>query len=425
MAHSVSVVKGGRFVIQKIIPTQPLNDDSAAESSAFGFSDCATETTISLEKIQFALACDASDLGINPEFQKIRSKFDVHVFESLPSTSTQLWQMMSQGAGSGTVAIAQQQSCGRGQRGRSWQSEPGGLYLSLALEPDWPITHSAQLTCMSAWGIATAFNNLGLPIRIKWPNDLFFEGKKLGGILTETKLAQSTAERSTSKTQLNSPTHIKQAVIGVGINWHNLVPETGITLSKILELVSNSAARNKINCLEMLVALVLKGMLQGYFFQQQVGSQVFMKAYSDLLTQVGEIVSLNSGLLDLAVLAEQASGEKTLAHQSLNGQSLYMHLLDKQIDKQKKVDKQKKAPSERQGIVLEPTVKAQLAKRSGEIIGVSEEGYLKVALSKTSTSASVHGRAGPRELLTSPSADPSVGHIPEILLFKPSEIYIR
>lgn len=367
MAHSVSVVKGGRFVIDKIISTIPTQPDNAA-------TEAISTEAISLEKIQAAIATNNTDLGVMSEFRQIRPKFNVHVFESLPSTNTQLWQMMSQGAGAGTVAIAQQQSSGRGQRGRTWCSEPGGLYLSLALEPDWPITHSAQLTCMSAWGIAVAFNNLGLPIRIKWPNDLFFEGQKLGGILTETKLAQPIAHSSAlgtcSGAPTGAPTRIKQAVIGVGINWHNPVPETAITLSKILELMPESAAKNKINCLEVLAALVLKGILQGYFFQQRVGSQVFMKTYSNLLTQVGEIVSLDNTLLDRAVLHEQ--------------------------------------------------MKTQLVNRSGEIIGVSEEGYLKVAVLGIAKSAPLERPAEPSKL------EPSkrLGCISDVLLFKPSETYM-
>jgi BirA family transcriptional regulator, biotin operon repressor / biotin---[acetyl-CoA-carboxylase] ligase len=376
MAHSVSVVKGGRFVIDKIIstiPTQPDNATTEAIDEAIRTEAIRTEA-ISLEKIQAAIATNNTDLGVMSEFRQIRPQFNVHVFESLPSTNTQLWQMMSQGAGAGTVAIAQQQSSGRGQRGRTWCSEPGGLYLSLALEPDWPVTHSAQLTCMSAWGIAVAFNNLGLPIRIKWPNDLFFEGQKLGGILTETKLAQpiahSSALGSCSGAPTGAPTRIKQAVIGVGINWHNPVPETAITLSKILELMPESAAKNKINCLEMLAALVLKGILQGYFFQQRVGSQVFMKTYSDLLTQVGEIVSLDKNLLDRAVLNEQ--------------------------------------------------MKTQLVNRSGEIIGVSEEGYLKVAVLEATKSTPLEKLADPSKLAPSKR----LGCISDVLLFKPSETYM-
>ena len=324
-----------------------------------------------MKKIQAALESDGANLGIASEFRRVRSQFDVYVFESLPSTSTKLWEMLAAGAGAGTVAIARQQRSGRGQRGRIWQSEPGGLYLSLALEPDWPVNRSAQLTCLSAWGIATALRNLGVPVQIKWPNDLFFEGKKLGGILTETKLAQLTSSSSAALGSAQPSARIKQAVIGVGINWHNSVPATATTLSKILENLPPSS-KNKINCLEMLAALVLKGILQGYLFQQQVGSQVFMKAYSNLLTQVGKVVSLESSLLSL----NPASSATLLSKCQLTPR--------------------------------------QLENRSGEVVGVSEEGYLQVAL--------LH-------LDSEPSLKPArKGYkrdcIEDILLFKPSEIHI-
>jgi BirA family transcriptional regulator, biotin operon repressor / biotin---[acetyl-CoA-carboxylase] ligase len=406
-------------------------------------------TALSREKIQTAIAAHSRDFGIMPEFWQIRPKLDVHVFESLPSTNTRLWQMMSQGAGAGTVAIAQQQSSGRGQRGRVWCSQPGGLYLSLALEPDWPTAHSAQLTCISAWGIATALNNLGVPIRIKWPNDLFFEGQKLGGILTETKLAQSTGDFRALPTQLNAATRIKQAVIGIGINWHNSVPETAITLSKILKLMPDSAASSKINCLEVLAALVLKGILQGYFFQQRVGSQVFMKAYSNLLTQVGEVVSLDNSLLDLAVFNGSAKTQPLLPLSQARQEGS-----PKESAKQTPLAK---SPSDRKGTErtdvertdVERSLKAQLVNRSGEIIGVSEEGYLKVALlekvegvsqktsaeteeeaakesvKKTATKGSTHRHPDGKQSAPSSPNDLHSDHLPgcvaDILLLKPSE----
>lgn len=267
-----------------------------------GSSDVQSRYSLNADKVQNALLVDAADLGILPAFRQIQPKFDVHVFESLASTSTQLWRMLAAGAGAGTVVIAQHQSCGRGQRGRVWQSERGGLYLSLALEPDWSVTNGDQLTYLSAWGIATALNNLGLPVQIKWPNDLFFEGKKLGGILTETKL---TGTRSTDSLLGGSThaaqthvAHIKQAVIGVGINWHNPVPKTGITLVQVLEQVSRGSAHRVLDGLERLAAMVLKGILQGVFFYQQVGRQVFMKTYGDLLTPDSKIASLNQDLAD-------------------------------------------------------------------------------------------------------------------------------
>ncbi len=319
----------------------------------------------------------------------------MHTFEQVPSTNAKLWEMIAQGAKAGTVAIAQSQSSGKGQRGRFWQSDPGGLYLSLALEPDWPVTHSAQLTCISAWGIATAFNNLGLPIQIKWPNDLYFQGKKLGGILTETKLAPATSVTSALGDRTKAPPRIKQAVIGVGINWHNAVPSTGITLAQILKQMPESTAKNKINCLEMLAALVLKGILQGYFFQQRVGSQDFMKVYSNLLTQVGSTVLLESNLRypyvlrasDVSITEEEPS---------------------------KSVQAEESAQ-----LALSQSELSQLKNRSGEVIGVSEEGYLQVAISRA--------RASPIRDRPPDSAVPDCvaqGCIKDILLIKPSEIHI-
>ncbi|MEM6450637.1 MAG: biotin--[acetyl-CoA-carboxylase] ligase [Cyanobacteria bacterium P01_D01_bin.105] len=330
-------------------------------------------STLKVEKIQAALASSPADLGILPAFCQVRSQFDVHTFETLPSTSTKLWDMLAKGATAGTVVIAQAQTHGRGQRGRKWQSSSGGLYLSLALEPHWPVTHIAQLTCMSAWGIAIAFNNLGIPVKIKWPNDLFFEGKKLGGILTETKLSQTASVSSADQRHANPSPRVRQAVIGVGINWHNLVPKTATTLATILESLPENATKTKINCLEMLSALVLKGILQGYLFQQQVGSQDFMKVYSNLLTQLGDVVSLDSELLSLAMVSQDRLAELR-----------------------------------------------QLQKCSGEVVGISEEGYLKVALRDISAnSANDLGKVS-SSTLSGSSLEKSLGCITDILLLKPA-----
>lgn len=300
-----------------------------------------------------ALDKDAADLGVSPMFKQLRPRFDVHVFDSIDSTSTQLWRMLAKGYGAGTVAIAYQQSAGRGQRGRSWQSLAGGLYLSLAIEPDWPVACAAQLTCISAWGIATALNNLGIPVRVKWPNDLFFEGKKLGGILTETKLAYSSPTASRQPNEPSSLPRIKQAVVGVGINWHNPIPETGTSLVKILKRFPNSPANININCLEMLAALVLRGILQGVFYQKRVGSQVFMKGYEELLTQLGKPVSLDRNLLDQMIFSNEIQNSRS----------------SKNLPSSAPL----KAPTKEQLL-------SQLLNRSGEIVGLSEEGYLKVAL---------------------------------------------
>lgn len=85
----------------------------------------------------------------------------------------------------GTAVLADEQTAGRGTKGRSWHSAHGkGLYVSFLLRPSLASLNLLPLTI----GLASAeaiFNLTGIDIRLKWPNDLVFEGKKLGGILCE------------------------------------------------------------------------------------------------------------------------------------------------------------------------------------------------------------------------------------------------
>lgn len=201
-------------------------------------------------------------------------KFSIHLFETLPSTNQKLWQLIEQGAAPGTVVIAAQQTAGRGQWGHQWSSEVGGLYLSLAIAPNLPATQSYQLTLSSAWGIAQALRDRGIPVMLKWPNDLILSNRKLGGILTETKV------------QTGRITH---AVVGVGINWSNAVPDTGINLQSFLADQLSSC----ITSLEMVAAVTLLGITSGYKLLAQPGIESLLLLYQNLLTNMNQVVSVN------------------------------------------------------------------------------------------------------------------------------------
>jgi len=185
-------------------------------------------------------------------------------FDTLASTNSTLWELLNQGAGAGTTVIAAQQQAGRGQWGRQWQSFPGGLYLSVAVAPNLAAPQGQQLTLCSAWGIATTLRQYSLPIQLKWPNDLLLHGRKLGGILTETHLRQG---------------QITTAVIGVGLNWANPVPDIGINLKSVLTNQPTPA----IDSLERLAAITLEGLELGYQ-QWQSGLKTLLPDYLKLLT---------------------------------------------------------------------------------------------------------------------------------------------
>lgn len=107
--------------------------------------------------------------------------------ESVSSTNDWAKQMANAGAPEGTLALAETQESGRGRRGRGWSSPPGeNLYMSLILRPDICPEHASRLTLVMGLSVAQAAERiLGLPARIKWPNDVVLNGKKICGILTE------------------------------------------------------------------------------------------------------------------------------------------------------------------------------------------------------------------------------------------------
>ena len=112
----------------------------------------------------------------------------IHRFEVVDSTNEVAFEALARGDGRpGDVFIAQRQTAGRGTRGRSWLSEPGGLYMSVILQ-------TPTLPAPGLWTIAGALaaldlaRALGVAARLDWPNDLVnHDGAKLGGILAESR----------------------------------------------------------------------------------------------------------------------------------------------------------------------------------------------------------------------------------------------
>ena len=119
----------------------------------------------------------------------------------------------------GTAVIATLQSSGRGQRGHQWISAPGGLYASVLLYPDVEARRLLELTLAAAWGVALQLREWGLDVRLKWPNDLMVEGRKLGGVLLQAQLQGK---------------RVRSLVAGVGLNGYNPTPDIGIALADLL-----------------------------------------------------------------------------------------------------------------------------------------------------------------------------------------------
>jgi BirA family biotin operon repressor/biotin-[acetyl-CoA-carboxylase] ligase len=106
---------------------------------------------------------------------------------SLPSTNDAARDWLAAGGLSGLVVIAGEQTAGRGRRGRAWDSPPGtGLYLSAGLAL--PQALAPFLTFLGAIAVAEALLRQGIPAEICWPNDVEVGGRKIAGVLAETRV---------------------------------------------------------------------------------------------------------------------------------------------------------------------------------------------------------------------------------------------
>lgn len=151
--------------------------------------------------------------GISP-YLNTADTVNIHVHPVLESTNLTAKKMALDGAGAGTLVIAEEQTKGRGRLGRSFYSpSQQGIYMSLILTPAVDNTQPVLITAAAAVAVARAIERiLGKSCQIKWVNDLYLEEKKICGILTE------------AVTDIES-CQIQYIILGIGINFRP--PEQG------------------------------------------------------------------------------------------------------------------------------------------------------------------------------------------------------
>ena len=126
-------------------------------------------------------------------------------FDEIDSTNNRAKEAGDNGAAHGTLFVADMQVAGKGRRGRVWKSPSGSsIYMTILLYPDISPVKAPQLTLLMAIAVAEGIQEVtGLETKIKWPNDIVVNGRKICGILTEMS------------TEID---YINHVVIGVGIN---------------------------------------------------------------------------------------------------------------------------------------------------------------------------------------------------------------
>mgnify|MGYP000319883578 CR=1 FL=1 len=132
----------------------------------------------------------------------------IYYYDETDSTNVRASRLAEEGAEHGTLVVADQQDAGKGRRGRGWSSLPGtGIFMTLILKPELNPSNASMLTLVAAMAVAKGITRCtGMEAKIKWPNDIVINGKKVVGILTEMSAQMD---------------YVNYIVIGIGINVGN------------------------------------------------------------------------------------------------------------------------------------------------------------------------------------------------------------
>lgn len=205
-------------------------------------------------------------------------------FEVCDSTNRIAWEWAEEGAPEGCLVVADQQTAGRGRVGRSWFSVPGGsLLLSVVLRPQLPGEYLGLVGIAAGVAVARALGQVGVGARLKWPNDVVLGGRKVAGVLAESR---------------SGPGGF--VILGVGINV--AMPSEQIPPELRDEATSLAAEGARVNRVELLVAFL------GHFGRLYVGTSIrkpeaVLENYRSLCDTLGRQVRVVLGDAELRGVA--------------------------------------------------------------------------------------------------------------------------
>ena len=155
----------------------------------------------------YRIAENADVLSAEEITRYCQNKIKVYYQESVDSTNNYAKKLIAQGENSVFLVASAQQTAGRGRQGKSFYSPAGtGAYMSLVVHPDAPLQNAVSSTTAAAVAVCRAIESTcGKKPGIKWVNDVYLNGKKVCGILTE------------AVTDFESAT-VSSVIIGIGIN---------------------------------------------------------------------------------------------------------------------------------------------------------------------------------------------------------------
>ena len=205
---------------------------------------------------------------------------DITVLDTVGSTNNTLKEMARQGAPAGSVVISDEQTGGKGRRGRSFLSPSGtGIYLSYLMIPGNGRGSISEVTAWTAVAVQEAIKEVcSVACDIKWVNDLLINKRKICGILTELSVVAESGE-------------IENVIIGIGINVNEQKNDFPEELRDIATSISAECGR-KISRADLAACIIRK--LDALASDWPAGKDKYLEEYRKACITTGTAVSVNN-----------------------------------------------------------------------------------------------------------------------------------
>ena len=219
--------------------------------------------------------------------------YKIYEYETIDSTNDEAVRLAETGAKEGTLVIAKEQTAGHGRMGRTWHSPSGeNIYMTLVLRPEIPREKVSMVTLLMGLAVSKGIDRVikeewgcdFLQTRIKWPNDVLINGKKMCGILTGMK------QDFIGKTFV---------YVGVGINlteeeYPEEIRAKATSLQSALKLVVGKEAVIDEDRRRRLIKVIVeefKGLYEKFLKEQKL--EFIKSEYNNRLINLSEMVRVN------------------------------------------------------------------------------------------------------------------------------------
>lgn len=203
----------------------------------------------------------------------------LNLMEVTSSTQEAARLLAEEGAPEGTLVIAEEQTGGRGRQGKRWYSPARkGIWMSLLLRPQRPLSFAPQLTLLTAVAVCRAIRKVtGVDAGIKWPNDLLVQGKKICGILIES---------------VGEDERIKYCIAGIGIDVNVELEELPPELHKVATSLIIESGQTQSRA--TLISAVMNELEQLYNLYEEEGFAPIGHLWEALSVTLGKRVTVKT-----------------------------------------------------------------------------------------------------------------------------------